>query len=367
MARRSANDGTVVQTANGRWAAVIELPRSGDGKRQRRWRRARTKAEAQELLREMRDELHRTGTISNATRTVAEAVEDWRAERPDNSHDDWVLGLIVEGLGAARVAALTVPECDRFLKAAAGGLGDRQPVGQAHLRRVRQRLIGVLKNEIRLGYATRNVAEVSQLPRIDAEPKPRRALTADELGRLLAVAKGARLILVDLCGRNALRPAEARALRWADIDLDAQELSVTGQQTRGNERGKVKRAHNAARTIMLDERTIERLTAWRIQQEQHRAAVGESWIDLDLVASTAQGTAIDRHAFARSMRLLCEHAGIEPTITPYELRHTAMSLQADAGRSSWEIADWAGTSEAMVSSRYRHRLRRVAGLRPVDG
>jgi len=77
VARRSANDGTVVQTANGRWAAVIELPRSGDGKRQRRWRRARTKAEAQQLLREMRDELHRTATISNGTRTVAEAVEDW--------------------------------------------------------------------------------------------------------------------------------------------------------------------------------------------------------------------------------------------------------------------------------------------------
>jgi len=277
-----------------------------------------------------------------------------------------VLGLLIEGLGAARVGALTVADCDRFLKAAAGGLGDRQPVGRAHLRRVRQRLIGVLKNEIRLGHIGRNVADVSQLPRIDAEPKPRRALTADELGRLLAVAKGARLVLVDLCGRNALRPAEARALRWADIDLDVQELSVTGQQTRGNERGKVKRAHNAARTIMLDERTIERLTAWQAQQERHRAAAGASWIDLDLVASTTQGTAIDRHAFARSMRLLCEHAGIEPAITPYELRHTAMSLQADAGRSAWEIADWAGTSEAMISGRYRHRLRRVATLRPVD-
>ena len=66
------------------------------------------------------------------------------------------------------------------------------------------------------------------------------------------------------------------------------------------------------------------------------------------------------------MRLLCERAGIHPAITPYELRHTALSLQADAGRSSWEIADWAGTSEAMISGRYRHKLRRVAALQPID-
>lgn len=58
--------------------------------------------------------------------------------------------------------------------------------------------------------------------------------------------------------------------------------------------------------------------------------------------------------------------GIEPPITPYELRHTAISRQADAGRSAWEIADWAETSEAMISRTYRHRLRRVANLTPVD-
>jgi integrase len=65
------------------------------------------------------------------------------------------------------------------------------------------------------------------------------------------------------------------------------------------------------------------------------------------------------------MRLLCISADVTPAITAYELRHTAISLQADAGASSWEIADWAGTSEAMISRIYRHRLRRVSVLRPA--
>ena len=86
-----------------------------------------------------------------------------------------------------------------------------------------------------------------------------------------------------------------------------------------------------------------------------------------MIASTRSGSAVDRHAFARSMRQLCKRAGIDPSVTPYELRHTAISHQADAGRSSWEIADWAGTSEAMISARYRHRLHRTASLKPADG
>jgi hypothetical protein len=41
-------------------------------------------------------------------------------------------------------------------------------------------------------------------------------------------------------------------------------------------------------------------------------------------------------------------------------------MQADVGRSSWELADWAGTSEAMINRTYRHRLRRVTTILPVD-
>lgn len=81
---------------------------------------------------------------------------------------------------------------------------------------------------------------------------------------------------------------------------------------------------------------------------------------------SAFGTPIDRNSLARSLRLPCANLEISPPISPYELRHTAISLQADAGRSSFDIADWAGTSEEMISRVYRHRLKRVADLRP-DG
>jgi integrase len=345
---------------------MIELPRDPDGKRRRRLRRARTKAEAKRRLAELRDELNRTGNVADADRTVAQAVETFRSGRPPSPDDDWRLGLVVAGLGARKVKALTVGECDRFLVECAGGeYGDRK-IGDVHLRRVKQRLAAVLRNEVRLGMIMQNVADLAELPATDVEVKERRSLTLAELGRLLAVADGAIGVLVDLCARNGLRPAEARALRWADVTLSAGELEVSGQMDRTNTRGPVKRAANAARIIAIDETTVDRLERWHEDWASHRSAAGSRWLDGDFVVVNSAGRPIGREAFAIAMRELCCAAGIEPHVTPYELRHTAISHQADAGRTSWEIADWAGTSEAMISARYRHRLRRVSKLLPAD-
>ncbi len=345
---------------------MIELPRRGDGTRHRRLRRARTKAEAQRFLREMREELNRTGTVSSAQRTMREAIEAYRNSRPASDHDDWTSRLIVEGLGAVRLANLTVAQCDEFLEAAALGLGNRRAIGREQMGKLRQYMVAALRNEMRVGHLSRNVADLSVLPVIDADGNDRRALSAGELQSLFEAASGSRLVIIDLCGRNGLRPAEARAVRWSDVDLDRMELSVNGQMNRENERGDVKKATNAARTIALDGVSVGRLKEWREDQAEMRSRAGSAWQDLDIVASTGQGAPIDRNSLAKSLRLLCRRAGIDPPVTPYELRHTAISMQADAGRSSWDISDWAGTSEAMINRVYRHRLRRVASLLPPD-
>ncbi len=366
MARRSSGEGSVFQNQQGQWIAMIELPRGPDGKRRRRLRRARTKAEAQAKLAALRDELRQTGTVADANRTISEAIETFRSGRPESPNDDWLLGLVESGLGGRKVKQLTVAECDRFLAECAEGSYGNRPIGSSHLRRVKQRLTAVLKNEVRLGMVTTNVAEVAKLPSTDVEPRERRSLTIDELHRLLAVADGAIGVLIDLCGRNGLRPAEARALRWQDVDLDQGLLEVTGQMDRTNTRGPVKRATNAARTIAIDQTTIARLKQWSEDRSALEAEARSAWTEQSFIATGGVGQPIGREQLASAMRSLCPEADIRPHVTPYELRHSAISVQADAGRTSWEIADWAGTSESMISSRYRHRLRRVSRVLPVD-
>ncbi len=348
-----------------RWIAMIELPRSGDGKRRRGFRRASTEAAAKRALKQMLDEVRHSGGLTDPRRTISQAIETFESGRAESPNDDWMLGLIRTALGATKVTRLTVADCDRFLGDCAAGEYGRRKIGKAHLARIRQRLSGVLRNEIRLGTVQRNVAEVAVLPAVEVPLRERRSATTEELARLLKAAEGPVEILVELCARNGLRPAEARALRWVDVDVERGLVSISGQMDRRNVRGPVKRAANAERTLQVDRATVERLARWQAEVACQRYEARNAWVDTGIVAVTATGDPVTREQFARQMKKLCEAAGVEPPVTPYELRHSAISHQADVGHTSWEIADWAGTSEAMISSTYRHQLRKVSPLRSI--
>ena len=317
------------------------------------------------------------GSVSDGRRTVAEALDSYRDVRAGKQlaaatrrGDDRKLRLIADGLGPRRLADLTVADCDRFLQLCAAGLndGDRPITTTDQLRRVRATLISVIKNELRMGTVSRNVAELAVLPSStwsgNLTNTGRRALSRAELAAVLDLANGATLVLIDLSGRNALRPAEARAIQWPNIDLDQGLLRVTNQMDATGRLADVK-TKDSARTIRLDETSTDRLDCWRSQQDRMRHRAPRWNDDEDLAITTRTGTPIERNNFARSLRQLCLRAGVEP-ITPYELRHTAISHQADRGRSSWEIADWAGTSERMISDVYRHQLTQVSALTPGD-
>ncbi len=191
-----------------------------------------------------------------------------------------------------------------------------------------------------------------------------RALSIDELNRLCEAATGTMAILVDLIGRNGLRPSEARAMRWQFVDLDNLTMTVRAQLSNKAEFVEPK-TRQPYRTIRIDELTADKLRRWRERQEVQRSTAGDYWLDLDLIAATASGRPVQRHNLRRSIRALCARLDIDPPITSYELRHTAISIQAEAGYAAFQIADWAGTSARMISEVYRHKLGGVIGLAPV--
>jgi hypothetical protein len=88
-------------------------------------------------------------------------------------------------MGGMRLTDVSVNDCDAFVTACAYGLGSRNPIGRDHLNRVRQRLIALIINKVRIGHVSRNVAEVAELPDVDTPSRPQRALSPNELDRRL--------------------------------------------------------------------------------------------------------------------------------------------------------------------------------------
>ncbi|MEM7352723.1 MAG: site-specific integrase [Acidobacteriota bacterium] len=241
--------------------------------------------------------------------------------------------------------------------------------------------MSVYRNEMRLGNIERNTPELSELPHTamsaahrsasrdedgdEVAVENRRALTREEFAQLWRVAQQPLIVLIDLAGRNGLRPSEARALRWECIDFDAGELTVNKQMSSDDTLGppKTKRSY---RTIPIDDQTTAVLSAWRTRQAQKRERARDLWSnEHGLVITTRYGTAINRSNSRRMVTAACTDAAFDP-IVPYELRHTAITFQLEAGHPAWKVADWAGTSERMIEQIYRHRISRVASIGPAD-
>ncbi len=372
--RRSPGEGHVRQTPNGRWLARLRVRDPVTGKATSKVRRRRAKTEAMAALRQLQTELDSKGSIGDGRATINEAVDRWlnvqRGRRNRRGEPlspktmelpEWRASIISEGLGGLTIRELRVDHCDRFLQEAAEGIGGRRPIGRTHLPRVKSALVGVLDNAMREGLANRNVAALAELPAQQAERTERTALSQPQLDRLDQAARGtATGALIVLCGRLALRPAEARALCWSDIDFV--NLTVTVVRQLDSSRNPTDpKTRLAARKLGIGDRHAEALAHWRDVQSVEAQRMREAWTDSDLVVTSARGTAVDRNNANRDLARVCEQAGV-PTITPYELRHTALTLMAAKGFTNWQLADFAGTSARMIDNTYRHRTESVIRL-----
>jgi integrase len=325
----------------------------------------------------MREEFATTGRLTDRQRLITETIADYLDGRraaglstTSIAREERFGDLVTGYFGRVRTADLTVEDLDRFLLDISLGLPDaegqptRPLAGRDHLRRLRASLRRAIRNDQRLGLVSTNVANLAELPADTGTSRSTRALSLGELGRLLDQADGAIGVLVDLIGRHGLRPAEARAMTWANVDLRRGVLRVTAQIGATNTFAPPKTTR-ATRTIRLHLAAAERLEAWRPRQADERQTARQAWTELDLVATTGMGTPIDRNNLNRSIRRLCGQTDIEPAVTPYELRHTAITHQCEAGHHAWQIADWAGTSEKMIYTYYRHLLHEIASLPPI--
>ncbi|MEM8923796.1 MAG: site-specific integrase [Actinomycetota bacterium] len=348
-------------------------------------RRAPNKTTAHQLLREMQRERDELLNVDGAKRTITEAVEAFLITQRRHTRaaktvemEQWRASIVIAGLGKKRLGTLTVFDCDRFLARAADGEFGQRPIRSEALRRIRRLLIKSIDNEIRVGNLGRNVAFHSLMPAVepkeieidedgDSSSSLRQILSVEEYAALWHAARFPLKVAVDLCGRNGLRPSEARALRWECIDFGGRTITINRQMSSRNKLTGVK-TRRALREIPVDDATVEVLEEWRREQAEQRARA-RRWSDGPrFVISTRYGTPVEARNLGRKLDAGCEAAGVV-RIVPYELRHTAITFQRTSGRETWEVADWAGTSERMIDEIYRHRMTKLAPLSsvPIEG
>ena len=162
-----------------------------------------------------------------------------------------------------------------------------------------------------------------------------------------------------------LRTEEARALRWAHVDLDGDPDAIppvpphvaVWRSVRAHGETKTERSR---RTLALPAAAVQALCALRDTQAQERLAVGEAWQDTGLVFTTHHGAALDAANVRKMFKRVCTEAGIGDGWTPRELRTSFVSLMSHHGVAIEEIARLVGHASTRTTEIvYRRELRLV--------
>jgi integrase len=162
-----------------------------------------------------------------------------------------------------------------------------------------------------------------------------------------------------------VRTEEARALRWAHVDLDGDPHArpsvpphvAVWRSVRGQGETKTERSR---RTLALPGLAVEALGALRDAQDGERLAAGDRWQDTGLVFTTHRGAALDAGNVRKMFKRVCTEARVGDGWTPRELRTTFVSLMSHHGVSTEEIARLAGHASTRTTEVvYRRELRPV--------
>ncbi len=364
--RRPRGEGTIFHDEERqRWMGQIELRRGADGRRRRRKVTGRTRAEVARKLRELRRAEDRGLDLGRQAPTVSQASRDWLCKAASVRKAPSTLSRIVPrverdiipALGAIRLDQLRPEDIEDWLaREAAGGKAKRT------IADYRQTLCEILTWCERRRLIAWNPARVAELPRHARPPLERRTLTPNQVTALLAALDRERLgpyfTLLLLCG---LRPGEADALAWTDINFEACNIHISKALQRGDGGrplliGPTKT--KGSRTLAMPAAVVNALQRQRRQQADDQRLVGAAYSSTwaGVVFLTEVGTPLHPSNVRRTFHAVCDRAGL-PRFTPYEMRHTTASLLIAAGVQPFEVADVLGhTDLRMLERHYRHRV-----------
>lgn len=172
----------------------------------------------------------------------------------------------------------------------------------------------------------------------DNVQRPRRQRTemcvwsADELRQFLQDSRGDHFHACWLlAATTGLRRGELLGLRWDDIDLEGQLLSVQRSRVAaGYDVVEGTPKSGRGRRVDLDPETVTVLRRHRARQLEDRVAWGQAWVDTGLLFTQENGQGLHPHSVSQAFERSVARANV-PTIRFHDLRHTHATLLLGAG------------------------------------
>lgn len=357
--RRSHGEGSIFyDQSRDRWVGLAWI----DGRRRKVSAKTKTDAAAKlgRLLHGDPNERHVDQRLS-----VARLLEDWLTlhlaakSRAPATHDAhrWAARIITAEIGKVKVANLDAPTIEKMYARLAAR--PERPLTRGSLLKLRSTLRQALAWGERRRIVTHNAAAVAEVPSAESTSRPRRALTENEVDRLVeAMGDHPYRPIWLLSLRLGLRPGEAAGVCVDALDLDGDPPTAAVVRAVRLESGRPAltddlKTDAARRTLAMPAVLVDEL----------RPIVAE--VGDGLLVTTTSGGPVWRTTIRAELAKVAKRAGIGP-VAPNELRHTAATRMADSGVPPHVVADVLGhTTTRMVDAVYRHRPAVIRGADEV--
>ncbi len=219
------------------------------------------------------------------------------------------------------------------------------------------RLIHLALNQaVKWELLSRNVAEAVDPPKqaseLEEEVQDMVFLNEEEIERLLNGIKGTYLYLPAYIAVNTgMRMGEVLGLRWKDIDLKRETLTIRQTLQTINREIRIRpkaKTKGSQRTIDLPKNLIQELKKHRLEQKKNMLALGELYQkQYDLVCCREDGSPIKSTSFGSYFVTMAKRCGLN--ISFHALRHTHASLLIKAGVHPKVISERLGHSSISVT------------------
>ncbi len=187
------------------------------------------------------------------------------------------------------------------------------------------------------GVIRHDPASGVRLPKTQAKGAGReKAMTANELGRLLAKLPAEWRLFFSFLAHTGLRIGEAIELRWSDVDLGESRLSVERRYYRGDVGAP--KTSNGLRPIRLTAAMTRDL--WQLRKETRAG-------DDELVFTSEKRRRIQpSNLTSRVLKPALRRAGLDERLSFHNFRHTNGSLMYDEGYTDEQVQHWLGHAKA---------------------
>ena len=358
---------SVYRRRSGRWAAIVDLDRNAAGNRRRcNLGTYGTRKEAERAEREALATRDRGIDIDPERVTVGQLIGRYIQERRAlgrgaktlQEYEGYVDRYITPHLGSIPLAKLRPAHvADWLAMLLERGGHEGQALSPNTARHAFALMNATLRWGVRMQLVQRNMCEAvtpPSVPRSEAK-----ALSADEVSRLLALVKGTRWdAFITLAFALGMRRGELCALSWRDVDLHEATVRVhcsLSQTKSDGVRLKATKTNNV-RSLPLSSLALRALRAQSAAQAQDKLKAANAYIDEDAVFAGKLGHRITPMAATNAFARFARTAELSSTRL-HDARHTAATALLTGGVDVRTTAGVLGHANATITlSTYAHLL-----------